>query len=311
MKNTKSISFSCKYALKLTYLPSLDKASLTKFEREIKMTGLQSMNSNHRCRHIRILALCLLGFTTGISNGVLAEKGDRLVPANPLGGSSTWQTDIDKNKPAPAPQAAPATVPAPADTATTPAPGVDPSSDEDVKIASIQKINDFFNNLTYMEGAFLQTDSSNDQTKGKFYVKRPGRIRFDYDSPSNLRIVSDGKWLSIEDPDLSTYDRYPLENTPFRMLLKNKVDLTEDADIIDFFKGDDLIIVTLVDKSQTDAGKIKLSFSTPDTKLKEWVITDQQGLDTRIEVADLVFGKEIGPGFFVVNDNTLSVFHNN
>lgn len=268
------------------------------------------MNSKLRCRHILILAVCILGFTSGYSSDLSAEKGDRLVPANPLGGSSTWKTDVDKDKPAPqtAPVPAPQVAPAPVETTQTPEPA--PVSAEADKLASIQKINDFFNTLTYMEGVFTQTDASNNQTKGKFYIKRPGRIRFDYDSPSSLRIVSDGKWLSIEDSDLSTYDRYPLENTPFRMLLKRKVNLAEDATIVDFVKNEDLIAVSLLDKTQEDAGTIKLFFSTADTKLKEWIITDQQGLDTRVQVSDVVFGKKIGTGFFVVNDNASSVFRN-
>lgn len=283
------------------------------------MTRLQNMNSKTWCLHILLLTICFLAFSSGISGKLSAEKGDRLVPANPVGGNSKWKTDVNKNKKTPPPAATPAPIqtpspassptepaPAPAETATAP----DPETPEDIKTASIQKINDFFNNNTNIEGTFLQTDSSNNQTKGKFYIKQPGRIRFDYDSPSNMRIVSDGKWLSIEDPDLSTYDRYPLSNTPFRMLLKSNVDLAADAEIVDFFKGDDLIILTLADKNENDSGKIKLFFSTTDIKLKEWIITDPQGLDTRVQVADLVFGKKISPGFFIVSEDTLSVFKN-
>lgn len=283
------------------------------------MTGLQMLNVRFWCLHILVLTMVL----AGMSAPTYAEKGDRLVPANPLGANSNWQTDVDKNKPkeapaapvapvAPAapqtPAAAPAEAPAPAAPKIPDTAAAQPSTTAQPE--DIQALNDYFNNLTNLEGRFTQTDSGNNQTKGAFYMKRPGRIRFDYDSPSNLRIVSDGKWLSIEDRDLSTYDRYPLESTPFRMLLKKEVNLNEDADIIDFFKGDDLIIVTLSDKVEKDAGRIKLFFSRNELQLKEWITTDQQGLDTRVQLSEIVVGKKIEPGFFVVTDDTLSVFSN-
>lgn len=275
-----------------------------------------------------------------------AEKGDRLVPANPLGGSNKWKTDVNEKppvhtpspadttkqnvEPAPAeteptietiiestkpepetqsaPTPTPAQKPAPAQEATAPAhkPVAPPTGND--RADAIESINNYFNTITYLEGRFLQTDSGNNKTEGNFYVKRPGRIRFDYDAPSNLRIVSDGKWLSIEDPDLSTYDRYPLETTPFKMLLKKDVNLEKDADISDFFVGDDLIIVTLTDKVEKDSGKIKLFFTRPDIQLAEWIITDTQGLDTRVQLKNVIAGKRIKPGFFVVTDDTSSVF---
>lgn len=298
------------------------------------MAGLKKMS-----RHTSWLTAGIVTFVVAAFPGPsYGEKGDRLVPANPVGANKNWKTDLEPQKPAqpaaqpqivpePQPQAAPAPQPAPAATpspAPQPTANVAPSpvkltpaapepaaktlSPEEQQAQSINKINNFFNTLTTLEGRFIQTDSGNNKTRGNFYVKRPGRIRFDYDSPSNLRIVSDSKWLSIEDHDLSTFDRYPLESTPFKLLLKKKVNLHEDADLIDFFKGDDLIIVTVSDKVEKDNGKIKLFFSTPEIQLKEWIITDPQGLDTRVQLTDVTAGKRIKPGFFVVSDETIPIF---
>lgn len=282
------------------------------------MKSLQTFS----CRTWQIFAATLIiGSMTfpGVSG---AEKGDRLVPANPLGAGNNWKTDLDKKTPdaqpqqAPAPaetqeapQAAPVPTPAPVETPSqeTAQPET-PATPEQKQAEAIKKIDNFFNTITYLEGRFVQTDSGNNKTAGKFYVKRPGRIRFDYDAPSNLRIVSDGKWLSIEDHDLSTFDRYPLETTPFKLLLKKDVNLTEDADILDFFQGDDLIIVTVSDKVEKDSGKIKLFFSHPNIQLSEWIITDPQGQDTRVELKEVVADKKIEPGFFVVTEDSMQGF---
>ena len=76
-----------------------------------------------------------------------------------------------------------------------------------------------------MKGTFIQTDADNKRMKGKFFVKRPGRFRFDYSLPSKQIIVSDGENLAIQDLDLNNEDRVSLDQTPFRLLLRKDVDL--------------------------------------------------------------------------------------
>ena len=56
--------------------------------------------------------------------------------------------------------------------------------------AAVQRINAYFNGITNLQGSFDQVDSSDKHTSGRFYVQRPGKIRFDYAPPSALRIAS-------------------------------------------------------------------------------------------------------------------------
>jgi len=169
-------------------------------------------------------------------------------------------------------------------------------------IAAINQVSAYFNGITHLQGRFVQTDAQNKRTKGKFFVHRPGRLRFEYAKPSLLRIISDGKYLSVEDHDLKTVDKYPLESTPFRMLLSDEVNLIRDANIVGFSRRNGTIAVTVEDKTGESAGKLQLYFSAPEQagkiELKEWIITDPQGLDTRIEVANLVTGKEVSADLF-------------
>lgn len=166
---------------------------------------------------------------------------------------------------------------------------------------SVEKINAYFNGMVHLQGTFIQTDSNRNETKGRFYVYRPGRLRFEYAQPSLLRIVADGQYLSVEDHDLKTVDKYPLESTPFRMLLTEDVDLLRDARIVGYANDSKELVLTLEDRSNESPGQIKLFFDTKNrggVELKEWIITDPQGLDTRIQVADLVKGKEVSNDLF-------------
>ena len=162
----------------------------------------------------------------------------------------------------------------------------------------ITKINAYMQKFNDLEGQFIQTNPDNAVQKGKFYVLRPGRMRFDYNRPSKMRIVSDGTYLSIEDHDLKTVNKYPLESTPFRMLLTKDVDLQRDARVLSLTSSDNSASIKLADKTGQSAGQIQLFFSMPEMELKEWVITDAQGLHTRIEISNISFEKKLALSLF-------------
>jgi outer membrane lipoprotein-sorting protein len=166
------------------------------------------------------------------------------------------------------------------------------------QIAVIQKLNVYFNEMTNLEGSFLQTDADDKRKKGKFFIERPGKLRFDYSLPSKQKIISDGKYLALEDHDLNTTDRYPIESTPFRLLLAKDVDLLRDARIFALDVGQDVAVITLEDKASDSGGQIRLFFDWPQVQLREWMISDPQGLNTRIQVADVQLNKTVDPKTF-------------
>ena len=165
----------------------------------------------------------------------------------------------------------------------------------------VHKVSSYFSEINTLQGNFVQTGADNKKMKGKFYVKRPGRFRFDYARPSRQIVVSDGHYLSIQDLDLNNEDRVALDDTPFRLLLRSDVDLVRDAKIMEVQESEDLLVVGLVDKNPNTPGQIKLFLSTkPNLELKEWVTKDAQGLDTRVQVSDLTKSGEIDAALFKI-----------
>jgi outer membrane lipoprotein-sorting protein len=150
-----------------------------------------------------------------------------------------------------------------------------------------------------LKGSFVQTSADNKRLRGKFYVQRPGKFRFDYALPSRLLILSDGDYLVIQDADIKTDDRVGLDQTPFRVLLRKDVDLVRDARILEVKDVDDVIAVDLQDKSPDAPGRIKIFLAKkPALELREWITTDSQGLDTRVELSDLTKAENLDPGLF-------------
>ncbi|MEZ5857228.1 MAG: outer-membrane lipoprotein carrier protein LolA [Hyphomicrobiaceae bacterium] len=174
------------------------------------------------------------------------------------------------------------------------------------QVEIVNKVNGYFNKLDKLKGAFVQTSPDKKRLKGKFYLLKPGRIRFEYSLPSRQLVVSDGHQIAIQDLDINTDDRVMVDQTPFRVLLRKDVDLLRDARILEVQEADDLLIVALQDKGQDSNGKIRLFLAkTPTLELKEWVTTDNQGLDTRVEVSNLDHEARVEPVLFKITSPQL------
>lgn len=215
------------------------------------------------------------------SLGALAQNPGRPAASSPLGNPS-WSTDVKPE--------------------TTIA-GI---ALEPRQIETVNKVSLYFNNLENLRGTFVQTTSDNKRMRGTFFVKRPGRLRFEYNRPSRQLIVSDGTMLAIQDLEVHTDDRIALEQTPFRLLLRKDVDLLRDASIVEVQEADDLIILAMQDKSPDAPGQIRLFLTKgPELELREWVTTDSQGTDTRVEVANLARPDDLDLELFRVISPTL------
>ena len=64
----------------------------------------------------------------------------------------------------------------------------------------------YLQGLNSAKGRFVQTDPRGSQTEGSFYLQRPGKARFAYDTPSSKLLVSDGRFVSEADTRLKTVE---------------------------------------------------------------------------------------------------------
>lgn len=214
-----------------------------------------------------MLALSCAGFSLLATSAIAQQASDQAPAVNPVGVGDSWSADVSDT-----------TV-----VGRTFAP-------EELQL--INDVNAYFNAITHMKANFEQTDAQNQVAKGELFVRRPGRFRFVYAPPSRLVILSDGQYLSIEDYDLEQVERYSLSSTPFRILLAETVDLIRDSQITNIERAAPYVSLTLVDRAEEGSGRLKLFFTSDDAglTLREWVVTDAQGLDTRVALSDLTVG---------------------
>ena len=162
-----------------------------------------------------------------------------------------------------------------------------------------QKIADHFSSVKTMMGEFVQFGPRGEQTGGKFYIDRPGKIRFNYEDPSPMRVIADGKSVVIGNRKLKTWDIYPLSKTPLNLLLGNKIDLS--AKMVRGVKEEaDLTTIILGDKSMFGDSTITMMFDPKTYDLRQWTITDAQGKDTSVMIFNVKTGVALDDKVFAI-----------
>ena len=148
---------------------------------------------------------------------------------------------------------------------------------------TVAKISKHFSSVPTMMGEFVQFGPNGEQTGGRFFIKRPGKVRFDYTKPSPILVKADGRTVGIHNRKLKTWDFYPLSKTPLKLLLADKIDVN-DKSIKSVKTEEDLTTVVLGNKSIFGNSKITLMFDPKSFDLRQWTITDNQGKDTTVMI---------------------------
>lgn len=173
-----------------------------------------------------------------------------------------------------------------------------------------QRIANHFSSVKSMTGEFVQFGPSGEQTGGKFFLDRPGKLRFNYEDPSPIRVIADGKAVVIGNRKLKTWDIYPLSKTPLKLLLAEEIDLSQKM-VRDVKEEPDLTTIILGDKSIFGDSTISLMFDPKTYDLKQWTIRDAQGKDTSVMIFNVKTGVTFDRTVFQIpydqvhNKNTL------
>jgi len=168
--------------------------------------------------------------------------------------------------------------------------------------ALLDKISAYLSSVQTLVGDFVQIGPDGRRVEGNFYIQKPGKVRFQYSPPSPIDIVADGSSVVVHDRALETADYYPLSQTPLRYLLADHIDLLRDTNVISV-SADDTFITVVIEETQLVVGtnRLMIMFDAKTQQLKQWTVTDPQGLDTTVAVYNLDTAKKPDPNLFVIN----------
>jgi len=240
-----------------------------------------------------------------------------------LGGGAALRAEIiplpreapaPKERPAPAQSTDPSGPPSPANPvdsffkalnpfSSRPAkPATDPSAFDAKQQRLLSRVSAYLTGVQSLSANFVQTGSDGRRSTGRVYMQKPGKMRLEYDPPSPMEIVADGREIAVRDLQAATGFIVSLSDTPLRFLLADKVDLLQDAHVV-AVTADDLFVTISIEQKDSAIGtnRLTVKFDAKDFKLKQWTITDAQGFCTTIAVSRLDNIKSTDPNLFRID----------
>ncbi|MGZ3297928.1 MAG: LolA family protein [Asticcacaulis sp.] len=158
--------------------------------------------------------------------------------------------------------------------------------------------------MTAAQGRFEQTGDRGRTVEGKWYLQRPGKIRFEYDAPSSLLVVSDGRNVNMWDPRLQSFNAYPLSETPLSLFLDKTIRFDQGVIITEVKSNGDGFTLKARSRNKTVDGSVMLSFAQSGdgpASLRQWTITDAEGRATTVRLLSVTPDSHLPGDLFVLN----------
>ena len=160
---------------------------------------------------------------------------------------------------------------------------------------SLGQVSQYLNAMQTAQGGFTQINADGTLSTGQIYIKRPGRIRFEYNAPDNSLVMAGGGSVAIFDPRSNNGpDRYPLSQTPLKIILERNVDLGRAKMVTGHTSDGTTTTITAQDPENPQYGNIQMVFTSNPVELRQWIVTDDVGSQTTVILNDLAKGGRIG-----------------
>ncbi len=160
--------------------------------------------------------------------------------------------------------------------------------------------------ISTMRADFVQTDRSGQRVSGVLTLKRPGRIRFQYERSVPLLIVADGNALTMIDYGVRQVQRWPIKNSPLGALLDPNRDVGRFG-TLQPVTDPGVVSIEVRDRGHPEYGVITLIFvrnaaAPGGLQLSSWVALDSQNQRTTIRLSNHQYGVAVADNAFRYTD---------
>lgn len=165
---------------------------------------------------------------------------------------------------------------------------------------------DALRGISTMKADFVQTDRNGNSVTGVMTLKRPGKIRFEYEKGADLLVVSNGKSMYMIDYSVNQVQRWPIKNSPLGALLDPSRDVKKYGKLVPT-SHDDVVSIEVRDKNRPEFGVITLIFARDGSapgglRLTHWVALDSQNHRTTVRLRNHRYGMSVADSAFTFRD---------
>ena len=172
----------------------------------------------------------------------------------------------------------------------------------DQQQALVNQVAAYLNGIRTIKARFLQTAPDGKTEQGTVWLKRPGRMRFQYDPPSPLLLVAGHGSVIFHDSKLGQTTNIPLAQTPLGLLLADQITLSGDVTLTDFQRPPGQLVLTLVRTKTPGDGSLTLYLEAAPITLTGWTVVDAQGQQTTIRLTNVRPGGQFDASLFTFVD---------
>jgi outer membrane lipoprotein-sorting protein len=165
--------------------------------------------------------------------------------------------------------------------------------------AGVQEVERYINSIRTAQARFVQSNPNGSVVQGTLYISRPGRMRFEYDAPSQLKIVADGTQVTMWDPANRDFGQWPIGWTAASFLVKEPLQLSGDITVQSSQRTPDgLLALTMVQTRKPQEGKIIVRVSENPMQLRGWSVIDNRGNKVDVTLTNLQTGMQLASSLF-------------
>ena len=160
--------------------------------------------------------------------------------------------------------------------------------------------------ISTMRADFTQTDRQGQRIGGVMTLKRPGKIRFEYEKGVPLLVVSNGSSLTLIDYEVNQVQRWPISNSPLGALLDPSRDVKKYGKLVKT-SSSNVLSVEVRDPKRPEFGVITLIFTRDASapagwELTNWVALDAQNNRTTVRLTNQRYGMSVADSSFTYKD---------
>ena len=156
---------------------------------------------------------------------------------------------------------------------------------------SLNEISGYLNAMKTAQSAFTQINGDGSISTGRVYIKRPGRVRFEYDPPEEAMVLASANTVAIFDGRSNQPpETYPLRRTPLSVILARNVNLAKANMVVGHDYDGTATTVTAQDPEHPEYGNIQLKFTANPVELRQWIINDNAGGQTTVILGEMEQG---------------------
>ncbi|MBS0524546.1 MAG: outer-membrane lipoprotein carrier protein LolA [Proteobacteria bacterium] len=163
----------------------------------------------------------------------------------------------------------------------------------------IAEVETYINSIRTLQARFVQSNPNGSNVQGTLYVSRPGKMRFQYDPPSQLKIVADGRQVTMWDPVNKDFGQWPIGWTAASFLVKEPFKLSGDITVeANQRTPDGLLALTLVQTRKPQEGKVIVRLSENPMQLRGWTVIDNRGNKVDVSLTNVQTGIQLADSLF-------------